>query len=409
MRKKRIAVIGGGTAGLHLIYVLHKSQQFDITLFANRTPDEVKDGKVTSTQVHFHDTRMREGRYNMPAWEDAPTISCIHVTVGGQKLFVGQLKETAKSVDQRQYFFQYMKEIANRGVAIQYGKVTEDKVRNLAEDFDLLVDCSGKVGPILPFPREESFPVIPKHLRKCSLGYFYGVKSLEPGGIGINVLPALGELIEIPALTERGKVNILFIEAVPGSELDAFKGIKTGAEFAETMKLVTKKFFPSVYQRIEQEKFGICDEKGYLQIAVKPKVCRPYYVVNGKLFLGCGDSVILNDPITGQGANTASYCAEQLYLTLVEEMQAAWDEKLGQKYWQRIQPHVRQVTEWTNAMMAPLPEHVVKILMNCAKYQAKADEFASWFENPSRAHQSFFKSPIEGVNEERFAPCQLVT
>jgi cation diffusion facilitator CzcD-associated flavoprotein CzcO len=37
MRKKRIAVIGGGTAGLHLIYALHKSQQFDITLFANRT------------------------------------------------------------------------------------------------------------------------------------------------------------------------------------------------------------------------------------------------------------------------------------------------------------------------------------------------------------------------------------
>lgn len=400
MKKKQIAVIGGGTAGLHLIYALHKSQLFDVTLFTNRTPDEVRNGKITSTQVHFHATRMRERRYDMPVWEDAPTISSIHVTVGGQKLFVGNLNGLAKSVDQRQYFSQYMEELANRGVAIRYGRVTESLVGKLTEEFDLLVDCSGKIGPIVPFPIAEGFETISKPLRKCNLGYFFGVKSLEPSGVGMNVLPEQGELIEIPALTEQGRVNILFIEAVPGSELDVFNGISTGAEFAEKMKFLTKNFFPSLYDRIELDKFGLCDENGYLKIAVKPKVRIPYYTVNGKFVLGCGDSVVLNDPITGQGANSASYCAEQLYLTLVEEMQSPWDTHLGKKYWQRIQSHVREVTEWTNAMMAPLPDRVVKMLINGATDRTIAARFARWFEDPSFAHKSFFGTSVERVNEE---------
>lgn len=72
---------------------------------------------------------------------------------------------------------------------------------------------------------------------------------------------------------------------------------------------VVKTYFPAVHERTNRQEFRLCDDQGYMQIAIKPVVRKPYLLVDGKLILGCGDSVVLNDPITGQGSNTTSYCA----------------------------------------------------------------------------------------------------
>jgi flavin-dependent dehydrogenase len=113
-------------------------------------------------------------------------------------------------------------------------------------------------------------------------------------------------------------------------------------------------------------------------------------MLDDTLVLGCGDSVILADPITGQGCNTASYCAEQLFETLITHKESLWDENVGIEYWGRTRPYVTAVTEWTNAMTGPLPEHIVQILMQAAADQQTADQVAHWFEKPSKAHEAFF-------------------
>lgn len=388
MMKKRIGIIGTGTAGLQLAYSL--KNDFDVTLFHYEEPDEVRHGRIRSTQVHFHPTLDREQRFQMPGMDTAPSIQTIHFSMGQQKLFVGKLAGAATSVDQRMAYSKAMDDLAQQGVNFRKTRVARDEIHALAESFDLLIDSSGKSGPLPAFPVEAGLTPFLAPQRKCIVGYFKGVAPVEPEGISITVVPGAGEMFEIPALTEQGAVTILFLEALPEGMLDVFKPVKSAQAFEEQMKSMLRDHFPEIYGRVDLDHFALANEMSYLQTAVTPVVHRPYLMLNGTLVLGCGDSVFLADPITGQGCNTASYCAEQLYETLIEYKESTWDEKVGIDYWSRIRPYVAEVTEWTNAMTGPMPEHIVQMLLKAAADQQVADQIAHWFEQPQKAHEAFF-------------------
>jgi flavin-dependent dehydrogenase len=108
------------------------------------------------------------------------------------------------------------------------------------------------------------------------------------------------------------------------------------------------------------------------------------------LVIGCGDSVALNDPITGQGANAASHCADVLYNTILENRNELWDMSLGIKYWNEINEYVTKASEWTNAMMGPMTESFSKMLGIATQNQETADDFANMFTDPIKAHGFFF-------------------
>ncbi|UQX56009.1 hypothetical protein M5V91_10470 [Cytobacillus pseudoceanisediminis] len=220
---------------------------------------------------------------------------------------------------------------------------------------------------------------------------FFGVKPVHPLGISVTVLPEIGEMFEIPAITEQGPVTILFIMAIPDRELDVFKEIKHEKEFTNQMKNVTKKYFQDIHERIELDIFALSDENAFLKVAIKPVIRKPYVTFKNKLVVGCGDSVFLNDPITGQGCNLSSHCAEQLYETLIQYRNSKWDIQLGETYWNRTKTFVKEVTAWTNAMTQVLPEHVVQTLLSGAENQKIADEVAEWFANPRKAYEAFFQ------------------
>ncbi|MGQ3380826.1 styrene monooxygenase/indole monooxygenase family protein [Priestia endophytica] len=387
--KKKICIIGSGTAGLQLAYSL--KEEFDVTVIHSNSSDKIRNGRVLSTQVHFGSTRNRESRFKMPKWEDKTLLKSIHMTIGNQKLFIGKLKEPALSVDQRFYFSQCLKDLENKGVSFRLMRVNKNDIDSLVDEFDLIIDCTGKSGPLFPFPIEKEFSPFQVPQRKCIVGYFLGVKPNNPLGISVTVLPEIGEMFEIPAMTEHGPVTILFIMAVPNRELDTFKEIKHAKEFTNQMKNVTQKYFQDIHKRIEQDIFALSDEKSFLQIAIKPVIRKPYVTFKNKLVIGCGDSVFLNDPITGQGCNLSSYCAEQLYETLIQYKDADWDTQLGEEYWDRTKTFVREVTEWTNAMTQILPQHIVQLLLAGVENQKIADEVAEWFEEPQKAHEAFFQ------------------
>jgi len=74
------------------------------------------------------------------------------------------------------------------------------------------------------------------------------------------------------------------------------------------------------------------------------------------------DVVVANDPITGQGSNNASHCA-QLYLEQIvargeRPFDRAWMSATFERYWD----YARHVTRWTNAMLAPPPPHVLELI-----------------------------------------------
>ncbi|MDN4072039.1 styrene monooxygenase/indole monooxygenase family protein [Fictibacillus terranigra] len=386
--KKRIGIVGSGTAGLQLAYAL--KDDFEVIMVCHRTPEQLRSGRIMSTQVHFGPTRAREERFHMPKWESNSLIESIHITVGDQKLFAGMLEKTGLSVDQRLAYSRYAEDLERAGVSFQQRKVEKEDIEELRDEFDLVIDCTGKNGPLVPFPIEKELTPFQNPQRKSIVGYFKGVKPISPLGVNVTVIPELGEMFEIPSETEYGPVTILFITAVPEGPLDMFKGIKTPEAFTIKMREAVEMFFPHIHERIVDLEFALCDENGFLQIAITPEVRIPYLNKNGRLYLGCGDSVILNDPITGQGSNLSSYCAEKLSDLLIEHKHADnWDEEMGRLYWERIKPFVKEVTEWTNAMIQPLPGHIVQMLLSAAEDQQKADKIARWFENPSTAHEAF--------------------
>lgn len=188
----------------------------------------------------------------------------------------------------------------------------------------------------------------------------------------------------------------MFIEAVPDGILDTFKEIKTSEAFEERMHITVEveEYFPEIAARITPASFGLLDEQAYLQTAITSIIHRPYVMENHTLILGCGDSVFLTDPITGHGCNTASYAAEQIYETLLTNKEAAWDEAVSAAYWNQVKAYIVAVTEWTNAMTQPLPEHIAGLLMKAAADQQTADEIAVWFEDPIKAREAFLGNSI---------------
>lgn len=380
---RKICIIGSGTAGLQLAYSL--KEEFDVTIIHSNSSEKIQNGRIMSTQVHFGPTRTRENRFNMPKWDEKTLINSIHMTIGDQKLFVGKLQEPALSVDQRLYFSQCLDDLENKGVSTRLLRVNKDQAESLANEFDLIIDCTGKSGPIFPFPIEEELSPFQVPQRKCIVGYFTGIKPVVPLGVSVTVLPEIGEMFEIPAITEHGPVTILFIMAIPDRELDVFKEIKHEKEFTNQMRNVTKQYFKDIHERIDQDRFALSDENAFLKVAIKPVIRKPYATMKNKLIVGCGDSVFLNDPITGQGCNLSSYCAEQLYETIIQNKNSKWDNQLGEEYWNRTKPFVKEVTAWTNAMTQALPEHVVRTLLSGAEDQKIADEANEWFENPRKS------------------------
>ncbi|WP_261133795.1 styrene monooxygenase/indole monooxygenase family protein [Bacillus sp. Marseille-Q3570] len=386
--KKKIGIIGSGTAGLHLAYALRND--FDLTVFHSSLPEEIRKGRIMSTQVHFGPTRLRERRFDMPEWVTPPLLESIHITVGEQKLFVGKLNESASSIDQRLYFSHCLEDLKEKGVAFRNDKVDEEQLRALTSEFDLIIDCSGKSGPLFSFPLDTTLSPFHQPQRKCAVGYFNGVTPEKPLGVNVTILPEIGEMFEIPAMTEAGQVTILFLMPIPNQKLDVFKGIKSGEGFTARMKVVLEAFFPNIYKRVDKDNFSLSDEGAFLQVAIKPEIRKPYLTFNECLVVGCGDSVFLNDPITGQGCNLSSYCAEQLYETLIENKDTVWDSRVGESYWERVQLYVKEVTEWTNAMTQPIPQHIIELLVQGAEDRSIADNVAEWFAQPTTAHEAFF-------------------
>ncbi len=390
MNRKKVAIIGAGIAGLHLAYGLSQHDFFEISVFSAKTPGEIYNGRMLTTQVHFPEMLKREKRFNIPDYGETYKIDQLNLYMAGQKILTGNMDEFVVSIDQRMYIPELLDGLEQKGVQVIYGKIQKDELPFMVRDYDVIVDCTGKTGPMTSFSVDESLSPLERPMRTCSAGFFKGIKTDVEHSFNFRIIPGQGELFETSIMTRYGIARSFLLETVPGSEMDLVKGIKDHTQFEEKMKEVLARFFPDVYERIDHEEFGLIEPSSYVNLAITPVIRTPYQMMQGKLVIGCGDSVILNDPVTGQGANTTSYCAEALYLTLLQEKDRDWDEQTGLNYWNRIKDYVTCVTEWTNAMMGPVPEEFAVKLIELGADQEKADHFASLFKKPQEMHRFMF-------------------
>jgi 2-polyprenyl-6-methoxyphenol hydroxylase-like FAD-dependent oxidoreductase len=391
--KKKIAIIGLGIGGLTLAYAFSKSNLFDLKIFTTHDAEDIRNGRIPSTQVHFHKLLQTESRYDIPDYGNVNELKQMELLINGQKMFKGNLASRAISVDQRIYLSALIDGLHQIGADIQKSRISSTVMTKLAEEFDLIIDCTGKIGPIAPFPIYEDMKPSPQTpLRVCSAGFFNGLEPDEANKFSFHIVPGLAEMFELSTITKHGLSRTLLLEVVPGCEVDQIRGDKGPQVFTEIMRRILETYFPHIFDRVNVDRFRLVDDLAYTRMAIKPEVRIPYTIMHGTLVIGCGDSVALNDPITGQGANVASHCADVLYNTVVENRNELWDISLGIKYWNEINEYVTKVSEWTNAMMGPMTESFSKMLGIATQHQETADEFANMFTDPIKAHGAFFKS-----------------
>ncbi|MFF8569017.1 styrene monooxygenase/indole monooxygenase family protein [Streptomyces albidoflavus] len=395
---RRILIVGAGQSGLQLALGL-QANGYEVTLMSNRTADEIRTGRVMSTQCMFHTALQHERDIQANFWESqAPKIKGLGVSVAAPDSsravdWVGMLDGHAQSVDQRVKMAGWMETFAERGGQVVIHGAAVSDLDYFARTYDLVMVSAGKGELVSMFERDASRSPFTTPQRALSVAYVHGMgprpEHPEFDAVRCNLVPGVGELFVMPTYTTSGRADILFWEGIPGGPLDAFKGIKDPSEhLALTLELM-EKFTPWEYARSTQVE--LTDAGGTLAGRYAPTVRKPIgRLPSGGLVLGVADVVVANDPITGQGSNSASKCAASYLSSILGHGDRPFDEEWMQAtfdgYWNTAQ----HVVKWTNAMLGVPPEHVLKLIGSGMRYQQVADRFANGFDNPADFENFFF-------------------
>jgi hypothetical protein len=161
-----------------------------------------------------------------------------------------------------------------------------------------------------------------------------------------------------------------------------------------TLELM-RTYLPWEYERSRDA--VMTDPGGSLIGGYTPVVRRPVgELPSGNVVLGMADVVVANDPITGQGSNNATHCAEMYLQEILAHdgpFDRAWMERTFERYWH----YAQHVTDWTNAMLQPPPPHVLEIIGAASQNPVVARRFVNGFADPTD-FQHWFMDPEKAAS-----------
>ncbi|MDP9892322.1 hypothetical protein J2W32_001235 [Variovorax boronicumulans] len=410
---KRIAIVGAGQSGLQLGRGL-LAAGYEVTMFSNRTGEDIRRGKVMSSQCMFDTSLQIERDLGLDHWaSDCPTVDGIGLAVphpeqkGAKAIdWAARLNASAQSVDQRVKIPAWMDEFQKKGGELVFKDAGIDELEACTQSHDLTLVASGKGEISKLFERDAHKSPYDKPQRALALTYVKGMAPREPfSAVCFNLIPGVGEYFVFPALTTTGPCEIMVFEGVPGGPMDCWAEVKTPDEHLARSKWILDTFTPWEAERCKD--IELTDDNGILAGRFAPTVRKPVATLpSGRKVLGLADVVVLNDPITGQGSNNAAKCADTYLKSILARgdgaADAAWMQQTFDRYWFG---YAQWVTQWTNMLLAPPPPHVLNLLGSAGAVPPLASAFANGFDDP----RTFFPWFADAAESERYiATCAAV-
>jgi hypothetical protein len=389
MSKRKITIVGGGQSGLQLGCGL-LSHGFAVEIVQNRTAEQIRSGKVLSSQCMFGQALKNERDLGLNFWDDAcPTVDSINFCVpapdgSGNKAidWNGKLDRPGQSVDQRVKVPRWMAEFERRGGQLTILDAGIDDLEHYAKQSDLVIVAAGKGDIAKMFERDAEKSPFDKPQRSLALTY---VKGMQPrpdhSAVNFNLIPTVGEYFVFPALTVNGTCDIMVFEAIPGGPMDVWKDVKTPEEHLAKSLWILNTFLP--WEADRNRNVSLTDDNGILAGSFAPTVRKPIgKLPSGATVLGMADAVCLNDPITGQGSNNASKAAKAYMDAILAHGDKPFDAAFMQATFDGYWNYAQFVTGWTNALLQPPPPHVLNIMGSAQVFPALAKRIANGFDNP---------------------------
>jgi hypothetical protein len=389
MAKRKITIVGGGQSGLQLGCGL-LSNGYEVEIIQNRTAEQIRTGKVLSSQCMFDQSLQNERDLGLNFWDkECPTVDSINFVVpapdgSGNKAidWNGKLDNPAQSVDQRVKIPAWMAEFEKRGGQMTIHDAAIDDLEKYAKSSDLVIVAAGKGDIAKLFERDAEKSPYDKPQRALALTYVKGMTPrADHSAVNFNLIPTVGEYFVFPALTVNGPCEIMVLEGIPGGPMDCWKDVKTPQEHLAKSKWILDTFLPWEAERCRNVE--LTDDNGILAGAFAPTVRKPIgKLPSGAVVLGMADAVVLNDPITGQGSNNASKCARAYMDAILAHGDKPFDVAFMQTTFDNYWNYAQFVTGWTNALLAPPPPHILNLFGAAQAYPALASRIANGFDNP---------------------------